>query len=136
MTDASLPSNDPVNTFNMEGFGGSVYAPHKETTTYVITKRDRTRLGNVDNTKSLTENLTTVIDLYERALMTPSQIDAANPSEVFEAEHVIELAFEVLRDKVVSCDTCKYLHKIYDTEPCDGCIDFSEWERSRVVNTR
>jgi hypothetical protein len=107
-----------------------------ETIACVITKRDRTRLGNVDNTKSLAENLTTVIDLYERALMTPAQIDAANPSEVFEAEHVIELTLEVLRDRVISCYTCKYLHEIYDTEPCDGCIDFSEWEQSREMNKR
>lgn len=128
MADASLPYNDPVNTFNMDGFGGTVYVPTEETTTCIITKRDRIRLGNVDEHKSLTENFSAVIDLYERSLMTPAQIDAANSSEVFEAEHVIKLALEVLHDKVVSCDTCKYMPEIYDTEPCDGWFDFSEWE--------
>lgn len=100
MANESLSSDDPVNTFNMEGFGGAVYIPQEETTTCVITKHDRIRLGNVDGHKSLTENFTTVIDLYERACMTPAQIDAANPAEVFEAEHVIELALEVLHDKI------------------------------------
>jgi hypothetical protein len=109
-----------------------VYVPTEETTTCIITKRDRIRLGNVDEHKSLTENFSAVIDLYERSLMTPAQIDAANSSEVFEAEHVIELALEVLHDKVVSCDTCKYSED-YTTEPCDGCLDFSEWEHG--VNT-
>lgn len=99
-----------------------------EPTPVVITRRDRSRLGNVDITKSLTENFTTVIDLYERTLMTPAQIDAANSSEVFEAEHVIELALEVLHDKVVSCDTCRY-ECDWNAAPCDGCIDFSEWEK-------
>jgi hypothetical protein len=106
-----------------------------ETIACVITKRDRTRLGNVDNNKSLTENFTTVIDLYERALMTPAQIDAANPSEVFEAEHVIELAFEVLHDRVISCDTCRH-ECDYGNLSCDGCIDFSEWEHSPDVDKR
>lgn len=37
-----------------------------------------------------------VMDVYERSLMTPTQIDAMSPSEVFEAEFVIERALEVL----------------------------------------
>lgn len=128
MANASLPPNDQVNTFNMEGFGGTVYIPRGETTTCVITRHDRIRLGDVDITKSLTENFSTVIDLYERAMMSPRQIDEKNPSEVFEAEHVIELALEVLHDKVVSCDTCRY-ECDWDVAPCNGCIDFSEWEK-------
>lgn len=100
----------------------------EETTTVVITRRDRTRLGEVNKRRSLTENMTSVIDVYEKSLMTPAQIDAANSSEVFEAEHVIELALEVLHNKVVSCDTCRY-ECDWNTAPCDGCIDFSEWEK-------
>lgn len=135
MADASLPSNDPINTFNMEGVGGSVYAPHEETTTCIITKRDRKRLGNVDKRRSITENMALIIDLYERTLMSAAQIDAANPSEVYEAEHVIELVLEVLHDKVVSCDTCRHECN-WNTVPCDGCFDFSEWEQSQEMNKK
>lgn len=100
----------------------------EETTTVVITKRDRIRLGNIDRRKSLTENFTTVIDLYERTLMSPAQIDKANPSECGDAEWIIERALEVFHDRVVSCDTCRY-ECDWNTAPCDGCIDFSEWEK-------
>ena len=41
--------------------------------------------------------MTMLIDEHERLQMTPEEIDAKNPSEVFEAEHVIILALEVLR---------------------------------------
>jgi hypothetical protein len=108
------------------------YAFMQENVTCIITRADRIRLAEVDKYKSSIKNFKTVMDLYERACMTPAQIDAANSSEVFEAEHVIELALEVLRDKVVSCDTCKYMPEIYDTEPCDGCLDFSEWDKGEI----
>ena len=42
-----------------------------------------------------------LMDVYERSLMTPAQIDAASPSEVVEAEHVIERALEVLHGKKI-----------------------------------
>ena len=71
----------------------------KETTTCIITKEDRTRLENVNNKRSLTENVTTVIDLYERSLMSPAQIDAMSPSETSNAEWVIERALMVLHGK-------------------------------------
>ena len=71
----------------------------EETTTIVITKRDRNRVGEVDRRKSLTENVTTVIDLYERSLMSPAQIDAMSPSETSNAEWVIERALMVLHGK-------------------------------------
>ena len=100
MANPSLPASDPINTFDMEGVGRTIRVPRDETTTCVITQHDRIRLGDVDRRKSLTENFTTVIDVYEKSLMTPAQIDAANSSEVFEAEHVIELALEVLHDKI------------------------------------
>lgn len=40
--------------------------------------------------------LNRVMDVYERSLMTPAQIDQASPSEVSEAEWVIERALNVL----------------------------------------
>lgn len=73
--------------------GEAMRAP---TSAAVITKADIIRLGNVNKRRSLTENIATLIDLYERSLMTPAQIDAASPSEVFEAEWVIERALNVL----------------------------------------
>ena len=76
------------------------YEAMHEMTTCVVTRADRIRLSDVDTHCSMTENLCTVLDLYERSLMTPAQIDAASPSEVFEAEHVIERALEVLHDTV------------------------------------
>ena len=42
----------------------------KETTTCVITRADRIKLGEVDKTKSLTENFATVIAAYERLQST------------------------------------------------------------------
>lgn len=76
----------------------------QEYITCVITRADRIRLNEVDKHKSSMKNFKTVMDLYERAMMTPAQIDAANPAEVFEAEHVIELALEVLHDKIPKRD--------------------------------
>jgi hypothetical protein len=102
------------------------YAFMQENVTCIITRADRIRLDEVDKYKSSIKNFKTVMDLYERACMTPAQIDAANTSEVFEAEHVIELALEVLRNGVVACNTCRF---IGDTNPCDKCYDFSEWEQ-------
>ena len=75
-----------------------------EVTTCAITRGDRIRLGNINKQCSLTTNITTVLDLYDRSLMSPAQIDAANISEVSEAEHVIELALEVLHDNVPEGD--------------------------------
>lgn len=102
-----------------------------DTTTVVITRRDRSRLGNVDITKSLTENFTTIMDVYERTLLSPAQIDEANPSECGDAEWIIERALEVLHDKVVSCDTCIYPCD-WNVAPCDGCLDFSEWDNGAL----
>ena len=76
------------------------YELMQENVTCVITRADRIRLSEVDKHKSLTKNFKTVMNLYERASMTPAQIEAANPPEVFEAEHVIELALEVLHDTI------------------------------------
>ena len=101
----------------------------QENITCIITRADRIRLDEVDKNKSSMKNFKTVMDLYERALMTPEQIDAANPSEVCEAEWVIERVLEVLHDKVVSCDTCIYECN-WNVPPCDRCLDFSEWEQS------
>lgn len=75
---------------------GGERAMRAPTSAVVITKADRIRLDNVNKRRSLTENIATLIDLYERSLMTPAQIDAASPSEVFEAEWVIERALNVL----------------------------------------
>jgi hypothetical protein len=44
--------------------------------------------------------LNRLIDVYQHTQLTPAQIDAKNPSEVFEAEHVIALALEVIRDNI------------------------------------
>lgn len=66
------------------------------TTTVVITEADQVRLGNVNKHRSLAENVFVLLGVYERSLMTPAQIDAASPSEVFEAEWVIERALNVL----------------------------------------
>ncbi|NIA12246.1 MAG: hypothetical protein GWP10_21645 [Nitrospiraceae bacterium] len=41
-----------------------------------------------------------IIDVYKRTQMTPAQIVAANDPEVFEAEHVIALALEVITDSI------------------------------------
>lgn len=76
----------------------------QENVTCVITRADRIRLDEVDKHKSSIKNFKTVMDLYERASMPPEWIDAANTSEVFEAEHVIELALEVLHDKIPKRD--------------------------------
>lgn len=42
-----------------------------------------------------------LMDVYERSLMTPAQIDAASPSEVAEAEWVILRALGVLHDNKI-----------------------------------
>jgi hypothetical protein len=96
--------------------------------TCIITRADRIRLEGVDKNKSTMKNFKTVIDLYERSLMTASHIDAANPSEMSDAEWVIDRVLEVLHDKVVSCDTCIHKYNL-EVPPCDGCLDYSGWER-------
>jgi len=40
-----------------------------------------------------------LMDVYERSLMTPAQIDAASPSESGDAEWVIERALGVLHGR-------------------------------------
>jgi len=80
------------------------YEMMQEKVTCVVTRADRIRLDGVDKHKSSIKNFTTVMDLYERSLMTPAQIESANSPEVFEAEHVIKLALEVLHDKIPKGD--------------------------------
>lgn len=72
----------------------------KETSTCVITRIDRIRLGEVDPMKSLTENFSTVMALYERACWSSEQIVSANDPEVYEAEWVLSRALDVLHDKI------------------------------------
>ena len=72
----------------------------QQMTTCVITSANRVRLGNIDLSRTLSDNFTTVIDVYERAQMTPEDIDAMNPSESGDAKHVITRALEVLNDNI------------------------------------
>lgn len=72
----------------------------EETTTCIITRADRIRLGDVDQDKSLADNFKTVIDVYQRAQLTPEAIDELNPSEMGGAEHVITLALEVINGTI------------------------------------
>lgn len=72
----------------------------EETTTCIITRADRIRLGDVDQDKSLADNFKTVIDVYQRAQLTPEAIDELNPSEMGGAEHVITRALEVLNNTI------------------------------------
>ena len=74
-------------------------------TTIEIWKTTRDRLLEIGKMHdSYDDVLTRLIDLYERSQMTSSQIDAASPSEVFEATHVIERALEVLRGEIPEVD--------------------------------
>lgn len=41
-----------------------------------------------------------IVEVYKRTLLTPAQIVSANDPEVYEAEHVIERALEVIHDKI------------------------------------
>lgn len=41
-----------------------------------------------------------IIETYKRTQWSAKQIDEHNPSEVFEAEHVIALALEVITDTI------------------------------------
>lgn len=74
------------------------------TTTCVITHADRIRLGDVDRSRSLTDNFTKVIDVYDRAQLSPAEIDRLNPSETGDSEHVLTLALEVLNDMIPEKD--------------------------------
>jgi len=76
----------------------------QEKTTTTITRADRMRLMDVDKNEPTWDNINRVLNVYERACMTPAMIDELNPSEVFEAEHVIERALEVLHGRIPDKD--------------------------------
>ena len=76
----------------------------EEMTACVITRADRIRLGEVDPHETLAVNITTLLDLYERAQMSPSAIDKSNPTEVYEAEWVITRVLEFLRGEIPEAD--------------------------------
>ena len=76
----------------------------QKTTTCIIRRLDRNRLINIDQDKSLEENLTTVLAVYDIAQLSPTEIDALNPSESGDSEHVLTLALEVLNDRIPEKD--------------------------------
>ena len=76
----------------------------QEKTTATITRADRMRLMDVNKNEPTWDNINRVLDLYERACMTPAMIDKLNPSESPDAEHVLKLALEVLHDRIPETD--------------------------------
>ena len=76
----------------------------RKTTTCIVRRLDRNRLINIDQDKSLEENLTTVLAVYDIAQLSPTEIDALNPSESGDSEHVLTLALEVLNDRIPEKD--------------------------------
>ena len=65
--------------------------------------RDRLKTFGIKGEKYDTI-LERLMNLYERSQMTPAQIDELNPSEVYEATHVIACALEVLRGEILEVD--------------------------------
>ena len=73
-----------------------------ENTSVSVTHEVRDRVKQFADFKDETYSsiLERLMDVYDRVQLTPAQIVAANDPEVFEAEHVIALALEVIRDNI------------------------------------